>query len=116
MLKLPVVNLFSLRLDEISGAASKEFGLEKAMEKMKSEWKDMYFEFVPYRDTVSACRKQKIYLTTSFDMRTLTLREAAWPSGQGAGLVIWRFQIQASSLTTWIGFTVFPCSNPPPRL
>lgn len=41
------------RLDEISGAASKEFGLEKAMEKMKVEWKDMYFEFIPYRDTVS---------------------------------------------------------------
>lgn len=47
------VDLFPCRLDEISGAASKEFGLEKAMEKMKVEWKDMYFEFIPYRDTVS---------------------------------------------------------------
>ena len=46
-------HLFRCRLDEISGAASKEFGLEKAMEKMKVEWKDMYFEFIPYRDTVS---------------------------------------------------------------
>lgn len=45
--------MFYFRLDEISGAASKEFGLEKAMEKMKVEWKDMYFEFIPYRDTVS---------------------------------------------------------------
>lgn len=54
-LKRVVLNadLFSFRLDEISGAASKEFGLEKAMEKMKVEWKDMYFEFIPYRDTVS---------------------------------------------------------------
>jgi len=53
-LKLFVLNvdLFPFRLDEISGAASKEFGLEKAMEKMKVEWKDMYFEFIPYRDTV----------------------------------------------------------------
>lgn len=42
---------FAEKLDEISGAASKEFGLEKAMEKMKVEWKDMYFEFIPYRDT-----------------------------------------------------------------
>ena len=48
------VNILCFRLDEISGAASKEFGLEKAMEKMKVEWKDMYFEFIPYRDTVSA--------------------------------------------------------------
>ncbi|XP_048576009.1 dynein axonemal heavy chain 3 isoform X2 [Nematostella vectensis] len=39
------------RLEEISGSASKEFGLEKAMEKMKVEWNDMFFEFVPYRDT-----------------------------------------------------------------
>ena len=27
----------------------------KLWEKMKFEWKDMYFEFVPYRDTV--CQK-----------------------------------------------------------
>ena len=57
-LTLVVLNvyLFLCRLDEISGAASKEFGLEKAMEKMKVEWKDMYFEFIPYRDTVSGQR------------------------------------------------------------
>lgn len=45
--------MFGHRLEEISGAASKEYSLEKAMEKMKIEWKDMMFEFVPYRDTVS---------------------------------------------------------------
>ena len=55
-LVVPNVYLFLCRLDEISGAASKEFGLEKAMEKMKVEWKDMYFEFIPYRDTVSGQR------------------------------------------------------------
>lgn len=49
------------RLDEISGAASKEFGLEKAMEKMKVEWKDMYFEFIPYRDTVSVEQCARTY-------------------------------------------------------
>jgi len=56
--------LFPLRLDEISGAASKEFGLEKAMEKMKVEWKDMYFEFIPYRDTVS--EQRTVYYEQSF--------------------------------------------------
>ena len=41
------------RLEEIGGAASKEYSLEKAMEKMKFEWKDICFEFIPYRDSVS---------------------------------------------------------------
>ncbi|XP_070580768.1 dynein axonemal heavy chain 3-like [Ptychodera flava] len=39
------------KLEEISGAASKEYSLEKAMEKMKSEWADVQFEFVAYRDS-----------------------------------------------------------------
>lgn len=41
------------RLEEISGAASKEYLLEKNLGKMKAEWSDMSFEFVQYRDTVS---------------------------------------------------------------
>ena len=40
-------------LEEIGAAASKEYSLEKAMEKMKIEWADVSFEFIPYRDTVS---------------------------------------------------------------
>jgi len=39
------------QLEEISGVASKEYALEKAMQKMKSEWADVCFVFVPYRDT-----------------------------------------------------------------
>lgn len=41
------------KLEEIGGAAAKEHSLEKAMAKMKEEWKDMAFELVEYRDTVS---------------------------------------------------------------
>ncbi|MGH0135647.1 UNVERIFIED_CONTAM: hypothetical protein FKN15_057952 [Acipenser sinensis] len=40
-----------LRLDEIGGSASKEYSLEKAVEKMKSEWADACFGFIKYRDT-----------------------------------------------------------------
>lgn len=39
------------RLEEIGASASKEYSLEKALEKMKTEWKEMMFEFVPYRDS-----------------------------------------------------------------
>ncbi|XP_077979573.1 dynein axonemal heavy chain 3-like isoform X2 [Glandiceps talaboti] len=39
------------RLEEIGGAASKEYSLEKAMEKMKAEWADVNFEFIEYRDS-----------------------------------------------------------------
>ena len=47
---------FFLSMEEISASASKEYSLEKAMEKMKSEWSEMKFELVPYRDTVSMFR------------------------------------------------------------
>ncbi|KAK2157592.1 hypothetical protein LSH36_188g04054 [Paralvinella palmiformis] len=38
-------------LQEISSQASKEFAIEKALTKMKSEWEAMNFNFVPYKDT-----------------------------------------------------------------
>jgi len=40
------------RLEEIGAAASKEYSLEKSMDKMKSEWNELLFSFTPYRDTV----------------------------------------------------------------
>ena len=46
------------RLEEIGAAASKEYSLEKAMDKMKTEWEETEFTFIEYRDTVSSvCEK-----------------------------------------------------------
>ncbi|XP_066465573.1 dynein axonemal heavy chain 3 [Tiliqua scincoides] len=39
------------KLEPIGAAASKEYSLEKNMEKMKSEWANICFVFVKYRDT-----------------------------------------------------------------
>ncbi|KAK0049220.1 dynein heavy chain 3 axonemal-like isoform X1 [Biomphalaria pfeifferi] len=39
------------KLEEIGGSAAKEYSLEKALTKMKDDWKDLKFELVPYRDT-----------------------------------------------------------------
>jgi hypothetical protein len=45
-----------LRLEPIGAAASKEYSLEKNLEKMKADWVNMCFSFVKYRDTVSPSR------------------------------------------------------------
>ncbi|BFZ17590.1 hypothetical protein BsWGS_20629 [Bradybaena similaris] len=39
------------KLDEISASAAKEYSLEKALKKMKDDWKDLRFDLVPYRET-----------------------------------------------------------------
>ncbi|XP_058254502.1 dynein axonemal heavy chain 3 [Hemibagrus wyckioides] len=39
------------KLEEIGASASKEYSLEKALEKMKLEWTDLQFSFTQYRDT-----------------------------------------------------------------
>ncbi|KAL8573170.1 Dynein heavy chain 3, axonemal [Nucella lapillus] len=45
------LNKHLAKLEEIGAAAAKEHGLEKALERMKFDWKDLTFEMIPYRDT-----------------------------------------------------------------
>ncbi|KAK5640705.1 hypothetical protein RI129_009252 [Pyrocoelia pectoralis] len=42
---------YASQLEEISGAATKEYALEKTLLKMVEEWTDIKFECVPYRET-----------------------------------------------------------------
>ncbi|KAL7390222.1 hypothetical protein ABVT39_017308 [Epinephelus coioides] len=42
---------FSDKVEEVGVLASKEYSLEKSMEKMQSEWAELQFSFTPYRDT-----------------------------------------------------------------
>ena len=49
---MPLPGPSSSRLEEIGAHASKEYSLEKGLEKMKTEWADMEFNFTLYRDTV----------------------------------------------------------------
>lgn len=42
---------FSAQLEEISAAATKEYALQKNLQKMKDEWTSICFELVPYRET-----------------------------------------------------------------
>ncbi|KAL7873931.1 hypothetical protein SRHO_G00049010 [Serrasalmus rhombeus] len=44
---------FTDKLEEIGASASKEYSLEKALEKMKNEWAELRFVFAQYRDTVT---------------------------------------------------------------
>ncbi|KAF7668491.1 hypothetical protein LDENG_00010030 [Lucifuga dentata] len=42
---------FSNKLEEVGASASKEYSLEKAIDKMKNEWAELHFAFTAYRDT-----------------------------------------------------------------
>uniref|UniRef100_A0A803XM02 Dynein axonemal heavy chain 3 n=1 Tax=Meleagris gallopavo TaxID=9103 RepID=A0A803XM02_MELGA len=58
-------------LEPIGAAASKEYSLEKSIEKMKSEWISVHFSLVKYRDTVSKC---ELYICIAWEAK-LTLMQ-----------------------------------------
>lgn len=72
-----------LRLEEIGAAASKEYSLEKAMEKMRTEWEETEFTFIEYRDTVSSLCEKSALLTWSHTQISLRPSER---KGRGGGV------------------------------
>ena len=53
MLFIYLLSYLFYRLEEIGLAASKEYSLEKTLEKMQEDWKDTIFVLIPYRESVS---------------------------------------------------------------
>ena len=56
------------KIEEISGRATKEYALEKSLEKMKADWEGVEFTLLPYRDTV-CCHPIAILTILEFDSR-----------------------------------------------
>ncbi|KAG5305945.1 DYH3 protein, partial [Pseudoatta argentina] len=45
------LSAFIAKLEEIASAATKEYTLQRNLQKMKEEWQEVYFELIPYRET-----------------------------------------------------------------
>uniref|UniRef100_A0A7N6BTR8 Dynein axonemal heavy chain 7 n=1 Tax=Anabas testudineus TaxID=64144 RepID=A0A7N6BTR8_ANATE len=74
---LNMLDLGLSKLEDIAASASKEYSLEKAMEKMKNEWANLRFSFTPYRDRgtniVSAVDEIQVLLDDHI-IKTQTIR------------------------------------------
>lgn len=66
-------SVFVCRLEEIGASASKEYSLEKSLEKMTREWAELHFGFAPYKDTVNTLNMKHKNITQLLLLKLIDL-------------------------------------------
>ena len=80
------------KFEAVSGAASKEFSLEKAMDKMEADWAPVEFHTVPYRDTGVSILSSVDEVQTMLDdqlVKTQTMRGSPFIKPFADRIIAW---------------------------
>nr|XP_055037339.1 dynein axonemal heavy chain 3 isoform X1 [Misgurnus anguillicaudatus]XP_055037340.1 dynein axonemal heavy chain 3 isoform X1 [Misgurnus anguillicaudatus] len=88
---------YSDKLEEIGATASKEFSLEKSLDKMKREWAELRFGLSPYKDTGTSvlCAVDDIQLLLDDHIiKTQTMRGSPFIKPIEADTKVWEEKLQ----------------------
>ncbi|EDV27935.1 uncharacterized protein TRIADDRAFT_52992 [Trichoplax adhaerens] len=101
------LNKFMERLEEVSGLATKEYALETSIKKMKSEWEEIAFEFVEYREKgisiLSSIDDIQVLLDDHL-IKTQTIRGSPYIKPYEEEIKIWEEQLTSVQdiLDAWL--------------
>ncbi|EKX45970.1 hypothetical protein GUITHDRAFT_94428 [Guillardia theta CCMP2712] len=93
----------------LSEQAAKEYGFERALDKMKTEWKDLEFEFSPYKDTGTYVLKgieETVMLLDDQIVKVQSMRGSPYAKPLEAVVIEWsnRLVYMQDVLEEWIKF------------